>query len=85
MVRGASTSYFMFASATGSKLRPPADKIFFLSGIIAASLQTLAISAPLYPSVIATSLSKSIPSEILIPLRLMSKRALLPTESGNGI
>jgi hypothetical protein len=45
----------------------------------------LAISAPLYPSVIATSLSKSIPSEILIPLRLMSKRALLPTESGNGI
>jgi len=59
--------------------------IFLLSGIIAASRHTLAISAPLYPCVSSTNLSQSIPSSIGISFKLILKSYLLPSISGRAM
>ena len=52
---------------------------------MAASLHTLAISAPLYPSVASFSFSQSMFSSTSIPLRFILKSYFLPTAVGNGI
>ena len=52
---------------------------------MAASLHTLAISAPLYPSVASFSFSQSMFSSTSIPLRFILKSYFLPIAVGNGI
>ena len=65
--------------------KPPAFFNILLIGMYAASRHTLVMSAPLYPSVLWTTKSKSSPYSIVICFKFIFTSSLLPVEVGKGM
>mmetsp|Transcript_14693 Transcript_14693/g.21700 ORF Transcript_14693/g.21700 Transcript_14693/m.21700 type:complete len:212 (+) Transcript_14693:337-972(+) len=62
-----------------------AFSITFRTLIMAASRETLAISAPEYPPVISLSISRLTSSESSVPFKLIRNNSFLPSMVGNGM